>query len=545
MKVKKLLKGSIFLILGLGIISGIIIILVRYEVISIDSIWTKLFPPKVVELIDPEDKNIYIASSLPSSLTVGLEENISNEYTLISFSPDAEDGHDYVVSNSDLGEYDLVWKKYYVPVVSVEATLESVSLEKLEQLFIGEDVIVDKGTYSIVIDEDSYNFLSTEYAFGVSVTRSANATTLVHDDLSIIGIIPFEKLDSKVKPISVEGEHIWNKFDENNYPLVEEVWVNSEGDLDLFEQVKQVLGPVNYDPEILTTVVVTGTSVMGGRGLYIKSSELGDWIYPIREVADILREADVSHISNESIFIDGCTQSTGTLIFCGNAESFKAFTFAGVDVVGLTGNHIMDYGDSGFLETLNLYGDNGIGYFGGGRDYSDAHSPAVIEVNGKSFAFLGYNKIPPVSSFATNYEPGSAELEMNSMVTDIQSAKKLYDFVLVDMQWGNEYQHTPLSYQVEYGRAAIDAGADIVTGVHPHWVQKLEYYKDGVIFYGLGNLLFDQMWSQKTREGLMVRHYFYGDNHLGFELVPTIIYEGAQPRPVEGDDAQRIINYLF
>jgi poly-gamma-glutamate synthesis protein (capsule biosynthesis protein) len=285
---------------------------------------------------------------------------------------------------------------------------------------------------------------------------------------------------------------------------------------------------------------------MGGRGLYFASEELGDWIYPIREVADILREADIAHISNESVFVSGCTQSIGTLIFCGPMASFDAFTFAGVDVVGLTGNHILDYGDQTFLDTLSLYQENGIQYFGGGKDYTDAHTPAVIEVNGVTFAFLGYNIIPPVSSFATDYEPGSAELEMNSMISDIESASSKYNFVLVDMQWGNEYENDPLSYQVEYGRAAIDAGADIVTGVHPHWVQKMEYYGDGVIFYGIGNLLFDQMWSERTREGVMVRHYFYGDSHVGFDLIPTIIYEGAQPRPVTEDvDTMRIINYLF
>jgi poly-gamma-glutamate synthesis protein (capsule biosynthesis protein) len=313
----------------------------------------------------------------------------------------------------------------------------------------------------------------------------------------------------------------------------------------LFSVVRNSMGSINFNPENITTVVVSGTSVMGGRGLYQKIQETGDPIYPIREIADVLQEADIAHISNEASFAEDCVQYKGTVTFCGSDDSFEAFTYAGVDVVGLTGNHILDAGEEYFLKTLKMYEDAGIKYFGGGRDENEARSPAIVEINGITFAFLGYNAIPPATYFAGPNSPGSAEMVKSEMIEDIKEAKSQADYVFVDMQWGPEYQHFPIGYQEEYGHAAVEAGADFITGVHPHWVQPVEYYRDGLIFYSLGNLLFDQMWSQKTREGVMIKHIFYNEDYMGFEVIPTMIYEGAQPRLVEGEDADRIRNYVY
>jgi poly-gamma-glutamate synthesis protein (capsule biosynthesis protein) len=103
--------------------------------------------------------------------------------------------------------------------------------------------------------------------------------------------------------------------------------------------------------------------------------------------------------------------------------------------------------------------------------------------------------------------------------------------------------HEPNIYQIEYGHAAIDAGASIVTGVHPHWVQSVESYHGGLIFYGLGNFIFDQLWSQETREGIMVKHTFYGKTYLGYELIPTYLSNDLIITLAEGEEASRILGF--
>jgi poly-gamma-glutamate capsule biosynthesis protein CapA/YwtB (metallophosphatase superfamily) len=451
------------------------------------------------------------------------------------------------LSHKDLGGYDLAWKKYYAAVTARESSLSGITSDEFQQMIGGTPITKNGGEYSLVVSKYAKNFLENRFGVGVTVQFVENVAATIGEDTSLVGIVPFEDVNYELRVIEVNDVYLFDPElgADDSYFLTEEVWVKEEENLGLFSLVRNSMGSINFQPDKISTVVVTGTSVMGARGLYQKIIETEDPIYPIRDIAPILQQADIAHVSNEAAFAEDCVQYQGTLSFCGTNESFEAFTYAGVDAVGLTGNHILDAGVDYFLETLDMYTDSGIKYFGGGRDLADASKPAVFEVNGMQIAFLGYNAIPPATYFATENSPGSLEMNKRRMIQDISDAAKNYDYVFVDMQWGPEYQHTPIAYQVEYGHAAVDAGADFVTGVHPHWVQPVEYYGDGLIFYSLGNLLFDQMWSQKTREGVMIKHIFYEQEYMGFEIIPTMIFEGAQPRVVDGEDALRIRNYVF
>ncbi len=451
------------------------------------------------------------------------------------------------LSHKDLGGYDLAWKKYYAVVTARQSSLSGITSDEFQLMIGGTPISKDGGEYSLVVSKYAKNFLENRFGVGVTVQFVEDVATTIGESTSLIGIVPFEDVNYELRVIEVNDVYLFDPElgADDSYFLTEEVWVKEDENLGLFSLVRNSMGPINFHPDKISTVVVTGTSVMGARGLYQKILETEDPIYPIRDIASVLQQADIAHISNEAAFAEDCVQYQGTLSFCGTNESFEAFTYAGVDVVGLTGNHILDAGIDYFLETLDMYTDSGIKYFGGGRDLADASTPAVFELNGMQIAFLGYNAIPPATYFATEDSPGSLEMNKSRMIQDISDAAEKYDYVFVDMQWGPEYQHTPIAYQVEYGHAAVDAGADFVTGVHPHWVQPVEYYGDGLIFYSLGNLLFDQMWSQKTREGVMIRHIFYEQEYMGFEVIPTMIFEGAQPRVVDGDQGLRIRNYVF
>jgi len=450
---------------------------------------------------------------------------------------------DVVVSSHDEGDFDLVWRKYYVLAAAVKSPIDSVTNDELTELLGGGSIDAGGASITAVIDADFQEDLDNAFGLGIRLNISDDVVAVVSADPSLVGVIPFELLTPRIKEIDIAGSSLLRRTAIDSYPLLSEVWV-SEGEFPvLFSKLQTALGPTNYDESAVSTVVVTGTTVVGARGLYQQATTSGDWLYAWRSVGDILREADIAHVSNEGSFVDGCTQGGWSMVFCGSTESFEGLTWAGVDAVGLTGNHILDFGEANFLHTLEMYEDAGMKYFGGGANSTEAHTAAVFDVGDMKVAFLGYNMIPPASYNATSMSPGSAGLDEHAIKADIARVRDDVDFIFVDMQWGNEYEHQPNSYQTSYGHIAIDAGADIVTGVHPHWVQTIEYYDGGVIFYGLGNFLFDQTWSQETREGIMVRHYFYDRAYIGYELIPTILSETYRPEPADGADAERIKGY--
>jgi poly-gamma-glutamate synthesis protein (capsule biosynthesis protein) len=121
---------------------------------------------------------------------------------------------------------------------------------------------------------------------------------------------------------------------------------------------------------------------------------------------------------------------------------------------------------------------------------------------------------------------------------EVGSLKQEANFVIVAFHWGREYTHDPTDRQVELAHAAVDAGADLVIGSHPHWVQGIELYKGKLITYSLGNFVFDQMWSQETREGVIAKYVFDEDGLAAVTFQPVIIEDYSQPRLATKEEAR-------
>jgi poly-gamma-glutamate synthesis protein (capsule biosynthesis protein) len=130
------------------------------------------------------------------------------------------------------------------------------------------------------------------------------------------------------------------------------------------------------------------------------------------------------------------------------------------------------------------------------------------------------------------------------MKESIAQLRNQADFIIISLHAGIEYTGQPNQFQKDFAHNAIDVGADLVIGHHPHWVQSAEIYKDKYIFYSLGNFIFDQMWSEPTREGLVVKFIFNKQGIKSIELKPILIEDYSQPRFLEGERAKRIIERL-
>ncbi len=150
------------------------------------------------------------------------------------------------------------------------------------------------------------------------------------------------------------------------------------------------------------------------------------------------------------------------------------------------------------------------------------------------FAFLGYGDIESgirKGYVATSEKPGVALLTKENLRQDIQTARKQAHVVIISMHWGTEYEQSPTKRQRMLAHLAVDYGASLVLGHHPHVIQPLEEYKDGYIFYSLGNFVFDQMQSEETRTGLIARIFFEDGQVKEVETMTVVIYDFHQPCP--------------
>lgn len=137
--------------------------------------------------------------------------------------------------------------------------------------------------------------------------------------------------------------------------------------------------------------------------------------------------------------------------------------------------------------------------------------------------------------------------DIKNLIESIQKAKNNADIVVVTMHAGLEYTREPTPLQTDFAHTAIDNGADVVIGAHPHWIQGIEQYSGKYIFYSLGNFIFDQEFSAETKEGMTLKINLRKDKMAyieQIELVPVIIENYGQPRLANAEEKSRILESI-
>ena len=195
----------------------------------------------------------------------------------------------------------------------------------------------------------------------------------------------------------------------------------------------------------------------------------------------------------------------------GGEESIFDETFKNSKLlaVNLANNHIMDYGENGFLKTVEYLEKHEICYFGAGTKENNYNNPAIIEINGKRVALLGYSCPSTNAIFGAENFNGSALLDVELILNDINKCKKKSDIIVLNLHWGNEYVHYPNPLDVDKAHKFIDAGVELIIGHHAHVVQSFEIYKGKYIFYGLGNFLFSERHGVANYDGKKFLKHFY------------------------------------
>jgi poly-gamma-glutamate synthesis protein (capsule biosynthesis protein) len=282
---------------------------------------------------------------------------------------------------------------------------------------------------------------------------------------------------------------------------------------------------VPTDPSRIRTLLVTG-DVIPARGVDYFATTRHDFLWPFRPTADYTKNADITYINLESPLFAGCAVDPGpSFTFCGDARFVNGLTFMGAKVANLANNHLSNYGQQGVALTDQLLKSNNILTSGLGP-------VAVIDVRGIKFGFIGFNGV------------GRA-IDQEAVKQGIAQARQVADIVVVQFHWGKEYERQPLADPhvptpddpVVIGHDAIDWGADIVIGNHPHWYQGIEIYHGKLITYAHGNFVFDQMWSEETREGVIGTYTFYGTQLVAATWKPIRIYDYGQPVFMNANDS--------
>ncbi len=300
-------------------------------------------------------------------------------------------------------------------------------------------------------------------------------------------------------------------------------------------------------PDGVSELAIGGTVVLS-RGVAERINKNQDPLYPWQEVADVLKQADVAIVNFKGAITSDCVYDGYTLQFCGASHYLDGMVEAGIDAVSLSGNHIGDYGQTGMRETVEFLQAVDVRTTGLGRGYEEAFAPAVFEMaDGTTVALVAYNNVFGTAPCADNTQRWGVTclLDDEEVAAEIAALNTKYDVIIAYPNWGPEYVHLPdTDKQVAWGRVLVEAGADLVVGDQAHWVQTMKFHDDTPIFYGMGNFVFDQMWSEKTREGLLLRVYLYDGRLLSIRPVPVKIYDYAQPRIEEGASGRAILDYL-
>ncbi|HEY3315460.1 MAG TPA: CapA family protein [Bacillota bacterium] len=289
--------------------------------------------------------------------------------------------------------------------------------------------------------------------------------------------------------------------------------------------------PVKEPGEV--TLVAAG-DILLDRGVAAQTKVHG-WSYPLARVASRLKSADLAFANLEGPITDRGVGLPKQFVFRAPPEAARALRLAGLDVLSVANNHTLDYGSVGLLDTLDQLNQESIAAVGAGKDAGEARRPKVVEADGIKLAFLAYNVFPNEVLAPVEDEPAVAMLEPRTLAEEIAAAKGLADVVVVSIHWGEEFSRVPTKGQRDLARAAIDAGAGLVLGHHPHVLQPLEAYHGGLIAYSLGNLVFDPDRPEAAQSALLTVR-LSRSGVVGFDVEPLVI-RAAQPRPAKGDEA--------
>jgi hypothetical protein len=448
------------------------------------------------------------------------------------------------------GQAAPIIERYYAVVAPFATVQDDVSLNELQQRWQGFN------SAPLLLTPEVASLLQPLWGSTTSqVVAEDELLTALETNTNALGIVAFDRLDPRFKVLTIDGVNVLDKkMDPATYPLVVAVSARGMGATLLATILHPALPPLtNRDTNQLTSLMMTGVTAMS-RGT-AAAMERSGVLYPAQIISATLAAADITHISNEIPFLDDCVvnNTVNNLVLCSHTSYWETLQAVGADIVGLSGNHVNDFGRDGARRSLQFYQDNNIPIYGSGLTIEEACAPLQWEHNGNTFAFFAFLAFGPEGAWVTESEPGACYYytRKEELLDAVREAAQTVDIVAVELQYVETYFPYPTGEQVIEFRELREAGAKLVTGVQSHVPQAMEPYGAndvgglGMISYGLGNLFFDQMWSWETRTELYARHTIYAGQIISTEILTSVLENFAQPRWATPEERAEILTRIY
>lgn len=294
-------------------------------------------------------------------------------------------------------------------------------------------------------------------------------------------------------------------------------------------------------PPVVTLTVVG--DIMLGRGVAASARGTGDPAAALAPTAGRLAAADLTVGNLESTLSRAGTARQGDDSFAASPRVLPGLRRAGFDVLGLANNHLGDFGPAALTRTVQRLQAAGFATFGAGAGPRAAWRPAVLARSGVRFGFVGFNAIgetpevaagrPGVISISMPPRTGPLDRpELRRFLGAVRDLAGRVDVVVVLPHWGMQYTAAPEPVQHRVARRLVAAGADLVVGGHPHWVQGVELVDRVVVAHSLGNFVFDMDFMPQTMRGVVLEAAVWGDQVKAVRFVPYLMDDRFAPRVV-------------
>ena len=305
------------------------------------------------------------------------------------------------------------------------------------------------------------------------------------------------------------------------------------------------------DPAPSITVTVVG-DIMLGRRVGDVAAAAGDPAAPLRPMSARLARADVTVGNLESTLSTAGAPRQGDDSFAAPPSVLPGLAEAGFDVLSLANNHTGDYGRQALLDTVDEFAGSGIAPLGAGADLTEAWRPVVIEREGVRVGFLAFNAIGETwraghdssGAASLHMQPRTGSIvpaELDRLAARVRRLAARTDVTIVLPHWGDQYTHEPVPAQRRVGARLLDAGATVVVGGHPHWVQDVQRHRGRFVVHSLGNFVFDMDFMRQTQEGFVLDLTFRDGDLVATRATPYVIGPDFSPRPAGGARGRAIL----
>ena len=261
--------------------------------------------------------------------------------------------------------------------------------------------------------------------------------------------------------------------------------------------------------------------------------------HPFQEVSGVLKNKDILFGNLETVLSNSGKEVQKAFTLYTAPEKVAYLTDAGFDIVNVANNHIMDLDVEGCHETLDVLNQHDLQCIGvTTQKYTQPYS--ILERNNIRFGFLGYNEHRIKSAHHDIIIPNIDE----HIADDIKKLRLLCDTVIISLHWGIEYAYYPSPKQIRLARHLIDAGATVIAGHHPHVVQGIEQYKNGLIAYSLGNFQFSALQKLDSHKSIILSIDINKQGVIKYDVIPMFIDEDFVPCSMNKRQSEEMLSHI-